>query len=159
MVAIKSKKTYVAKPKDLNPQWHLFDASKHPLGRMAAQIAKVLQGKHRAIYTPNINTGDFVVVLNASKVFLTGKKILQRKHYFHSGYPGGMRELTTAELLQKNPTKVVELAVRGMLPRNTLSKQMLKRLKIYSGSSNPHVAQIAGYGTSEAKELSEILNG
>jgi large subunit ribosomal protein L13 len=157
MVAVKSKKTYVAKPKDLNPQWHLFDASKQPLGRMAVQIAKVLQGKHRSIYTPNINTGDFVIVVNASKVFLTGKKMVQRKHYFHSGYPGGMREFTTEELLDRNPNKVIELAVRGMLPKNTLAKQMLKRLKIYPGIGNPHAAQIAGYGTVEAKELNETL--
>jgi large subunit ribosomal protein L13 len=152
MVAVKSKRTYVAKPKDLNPQWHLFDASKNSLGRLASQIAVILQGKHRSIYTPTINTGDFVVVVNASKIVLTGKKLTQKKHYFHSGYPGGMREMTTAELLERTPTRVVELAVHGMLPKNTLGKQMLSRLKIYPSSSNPHSAQIAGYGTIEAKE-------
>lgn len=142
MVALKIKKTYVAKPQELQPAWHLFDAQERPLGRIATEIATILQGKHRSIYTATLNTGDYVVVVNASKVNVTGKKASQKKYHFHSQYPGGLRTFTMEQMLGRNPTKVFELAVRGMLPKTTLGRQMLKRLKVYPGESHPHQAQL-----------------
>ena len=151
MVALKIKRTYVAKPRDLEPSWHLFDAKENPLGRMATEIATILQGKHRAMYTATLNTGDYVVVINASKVKVTGKKVTQKKYYFHSQYPGGLRTFTLEQMLGRNPKRVVELAVRGMLPKSTLGRQMLKRLKIYPGETHPHQAQLSSGQTESSK--------
>ena len=147
MAQIKIRKTYVTKPKDLRPLWHVFDAKSQPLGRMASEIAGILQGKHRPSYTPTINTGDYVVVVNSTHVKVTGKKREQKEYNFHSQYPGGHRTFTMEQLKKRNPSRIVELAVRGMLPKTTLGRQMLKRLKIYPGSEHPHQAQIRGVGS------------
>ena len=147
MAQIKMRKTHVAKPKELRPLWHVFDARSKPLGRLASEIARILQGKHRPIYTPTINTGDYVVVVNSSRVNVTGKKREQKEYNFHSQYPGGHRTFTMEQLQRRNPSRIVELAVRGMLPKTTLGRQMLKRLKIYPGSEHPHQAQIRGAGS------------
>jgi large subunit ribosomal protein L13 len=146
MTTIKRRKTYVAKPPDIRPVWHLIDATEKPLGRLASEIATLLMGKHRPIYTPTIMTGDFVVVVNAAKVGVTGKKLTQKQYHFHSGYPGGLRSVTLERMLQRSPPKVLELAVKGMLPKTTLGGRMLKRLKVYANESHPHEAQIKGYG-------------
>ena len=149
MVAIKRTRTYVAKPTELNPRWHLFDASAVPLGRMAGQIATILQGKHRPTYTKTINTGDFVVVVNSASVLTTGKKREQKQYHFHSGYQGGLRTVTMDKMLGRTPNKVIEMAVWGMLPKTTMGRNMLKRMKVYSGPDHPHQAQIAGYALGE----------
>ena len=146
MTTIKRRKTYVAKPPDIRPVWHLIDATEKPLGRLASEIATLLMGKHRPIYTPTIMTGDFVVVVNAAKVGVTGNKLAQKQYHFHSGYPGGLRSVTLERMLQRSPAKVLELAVKGMLPKTTLGGRMLKRLKVYANESHPHEAQIKGYG-------------
>lgn len=151
MVALKIKRTYVAKPQELQPSWHLFDAQEKPLGRMATEIAKILQGKHKAMYTATLNTGDYVVVINASKVKVTGNKVIQKKYYFHSQYPGGLRTFTLEQMLSRNPKRVMELAVRGMLPKTTLGRQMLKRLKVYSNEEHPHKAQLSSGQTESSK--------
>ena len=151
MVALKIKRTYVAKPQELQPSWHLFDAQEKPLGRMATEIAKILQGKHKAMYTATLNTGDYVVVINASKVKVTGNKVIQKKYYFHSQYPGGLRTFTLEQMLSRNPKRVMELAVRGMLPKTTLGRQMLKRLKVYSNEEHPHKAQLSSGRTESSK--------
>jgi len=151
LVALKIKRTYVAKPQELQPSWHLFDAQEKPLGRMATEIAKILQGKHKAMYTATLNTGDYVVVINASKVKVTGNKVIQKKYYFHSQYPGGLRAFTLEQMLSRNPIRVMELAVRGMLPKTTLGRQMLKRLKVYSNEEHPHKAQLSSGRTESSK--------
>ena len=144
MAQIKIRKTYVTKPKDLRPLWHVFDASSRPLGRLASEIAVILQGKHKPAYTPTINTGDYVVVINSGHVYVTGKKREQKEYNFHSQHPGGHRTFTMEQLQRRNPSRVVQLAVRGMLPKTTLGRQMFKRLKVYSGLEHPHQAQIKG---------------
>lgn len=149
MVAIKRTRTYVAKPSELNPRWHLFDASATSLGRLAVEIATILQGKHRPTYTATINTGDFVVVVNSAKVRTTGKKRQQKEYHFHSGYQGGLRTVTMDKLLERTPNKVIEMAVWGMLPKTTMGRHMLKRMKVYPGPDHPHQAQIAGYAPGE----------
>lgn len=150
MVAIKRTRTYVAKPTELNPRWHLFDASAVPLGRMAGEIATILQGKHRPTYTKTINTGDFVVVVNSASVLTTGKKREQKQYHFHSGYQGGLRTVTMDKMLDRTPNKVIEMAVWGMLPKTTMGRNMLKRMKVYSGSDHPHRAQLIGYAPGES---------
>jgi large subunit ribosomal protein L13 len=153
MVAgIKLKKSYVAKPAEINPLWHLVDANQMTVGRLATRIATILQGKHHPMYTPTIMTGDFVVVINAAKMAFTGKKLTQKTFHFHSGYPGGMREITLGAMMQRNPARVVELAVRRMLPKTTLGGRMLKRLKIYATEDHPHQAQMKGFGALSPKE-------
>lgn len=142
---VKRTRTYVAKPAELNPRWHLFDASQMPLGRLAVQIATILQGKHRPIYTSNINTGDFVVVVNSARVHTTGKKREQKTYNWHSGYQGGLRSVPMDKMLERRPNKVIEQAVWGMLPKTTMGRHMLKRMKIYPGPDHPHQAQITGY--------------
>ena len=155
MAALKVAKTYVAKPVELQPLWHLFDAGEKPLGRLATEIATILQGKHRPIYTATLNTGDFIVVINAAQVRVTGKKVEQKEYNFHSQYPGGLRTFTLKQMLQRNPARVVELAVRGMLPKTTLGRQMLKRLKVYPRGEHPHQAQLAGYGAHQPVQGNE----
>ena len=143
MATTKMKKTYVARPVDLQPQWHVFDAAETPLGRLASEIARLLQGKHRPLYTPTINTGDFVVVVNAANVRVTGRKLAQKEYHFHSRYPGGLRTFTLEQMLKRNPNRVIEKAVQGMLPKTTLGRQMLKRLRVYPGHEHLHDAQVA----------------
>jgi len=135
-------KTYSTKSSDLKPQWHVIDASGKTLGRLASEVATLLMGKHKPIYTPNLNTGDFVIVVNAAKVRVTGNKAQQKVYYRHSGYPGGLKSTTLARMMQTHPTRVIEYAVKGMLPHNRLGRDMLRRLKVYAGDTHPHQAQV-----------------
>jgi large subunit ribosomal protein L13 len=134
-------KTYSAKPREIEQAWRLVDADGRTLGRLATEIADVLRGKHKPAYTPHVDTGDFVVVVNAEKVRVTGKKLEQKIYYRHSGYPGGLRERTLAEQLERRPEEVIRRAVRGMLPKNKLAAAQLRKLKIYAGPEHPHAAQ------------------
>jgi len=137
-------KTYSTRARDVERQWHVVDASGKTLGRLASQIASLLMGKHKAIYVPHLDTGDYVIVLNAAKVRVTGNKAKQKVYYRHSGYPGGLKATTFEEMLAAHPTRVIEHAVRGMLPRNRLGRAMFKKLKVYAGDNHPHQAQVAG---------------
>ncbi|AAM73004.1 MAG TPA: 50S ribosomal protein L13 [Chlorobaculum sp.] len=137
-----SFKTYSAKPGEVKRTWHIIDAENQVLGRMAAQIANVLRGKHKPQFTPHIDTGDFVVVTNAAKVALSGKKRDDKTYFSHSHYPGGVRIDSVKDLLQKKPEKVIEHAVWGMLPHNNLGRQLFKKLKVYAGPEHPHAAQM-----------------
>ncbi len=134
-------RTYSPKSGDVQRRWHVIDATDVVLGRLATQTAVLLRGKHKPIYAPHVDTGDFVVIVNASKVALTGNKRAQKLAYRHSGYPGGLRSVPYTELLEKNPTRAVEKAVKGMLPHNTLGRQMISKLKVYAGPEHPHQAQ------------------
>ncbi|HEX6233776.1 MAG TPA: 50S ribosomal protein L13 [Jiangellaceae bacterium] len=134
-------RTYSPKPGDVQRQWHVIDATDVVLGRLASQAATLLRGKHKPIYAPHVDTGDFVIIVNADKVALTGNKRLQKVEYRHSGYPGGLRSRSYDQLLEKNPRRVVEKAVKGMLPSGTLGRQMLSKLKVYAGPEHPHQAQ------------------
>ena len=134
-------RTYSPKPGDVTRQWHVIDATDVVLGRLATQAAVLLRGKHKPIFAPHIDTGDFVVVINADKVALTGNKRENKLAYRHSGFPGGLTATRYTDLLEKNPEKAVEKAVKGMLPHNTLGRNMLKKLKVYSGPNHPHAAQ------------------
>jgi len=127
---------------EIKREWQVVDATGQVLGRLASQVAKLLMGKHKSIYTPHLDTGDYVIVLNAAKVKVTGKKGKQKIYYRHSGYPGGLRELSFQELFSKRPTRVIEIAVKGMLPKNRLGKAMFKKLKVYSGNEHPHHVQV-----------------
>lgn len=139
---------------DLKPEWHFLDADGRTLGRISSEIAGLLQGKHKPEYVPYLNTGDFVVVVNAEKVRVTGKKLEQKMYYRHSGYPGGLKERTLAEVLERTPTRVIEHAVKGMLPKNTIGRRMLSRLKLYAGAEHPHEAQF-GAVSKQAIEVSQ----
>jgi large subunit ribosomal protein L13 len=134
-------KTYSAKPKEVEQRWYLVDAEGQTLGRLATRIADTLRGKRKPEYTPHIDTGDFVVVVNAEKISVTGKKRKDKIYYRHSGYPGGLRERTLAEELERRPTEALRKAVKGMLPRNRLARRQLTKLKIYAGPEHPHEAQ------------------
>jgi large subunit ribosomal protein L13 len=134
-------KTYVANANDRERNWLVVDATGQTLGRLATQIADTLRGKRKPTYTPHVDTGDFVVVINASKVVMTGNKAETTFAYRHSGYPGGLRRDTYANLLRKRPDRVIEQAVKGMLPKNTLGRKMLSKLKVYAGPDHPHAAQ------------------
>jgi len=134
-------KTYSPKAKEIKREWHVIDASEKILGRLASQAAILLMGKHKPIYSTNLDTGDYVVIINAAKIKVSGKKEEQKIYYRHSGYPGGLKSLTLGELRSKHPTRVVEYAVKGMVPHNRLGRAMLKKLKIYAGSEHPHHAQ------------------
>jgi large subunit ribosomal protein L13 len=134
-------RTFSPKPSDITRQWHVIDASDVVLGRLASQTAILLRGKHKPIFAPHMDTGDFVIIVNASKLVLTGAKGTQKMAYRHSGYPGGLSAVSYGELLAKRPDRVVELAVRGMLPHTSLGRQMLKKLKVYGGPDHPHQAQ------------------
>ncbi len=133
--------TQVAKKSEVTRNWFVVDLDGKVLGRTATEIARVLRGKHKPIYTPSVDTGDFVIVLNADKLQLTGNKMADKKYYRHTGYPGGLRTINAAKLLEKKPEELVKKAVRGMLPRNKLGREMLKKLKVYAGSEHPHAAQ------------------
>jgi large subunit ribosomal protein L13 len=134
-------RTFSPKAGDIQRQWHLIDASDVVLGRLASQVAMLLRGKHKPIFAPHMDTGDFVVVINADKVALSGSKLQDKRAYRHSGYPGGIHSVTYAELLAKHPERVVEKAVKGMLPKNSLGRNMLRKLKVYAGPDHPHQAQ------------------
>ncbi len=134
-------RTFSPKAADVERQWYVIDASGVVLGRLASQIATLLRGKHKPIFAPHVDAGDFVIVINADKVVLTGKKLEQKKAYRHSGYPGGLRALPYSELMDKRPDRAVEKAVKGMLPKNSLGRKMAKKLKVYAGPDHPHAAQ------------------
>jgi len=134
-------KTYNPKPGEIERDWLIVDAEGKTLGRLATQIAERLRGKHKPQFAPHVDTGDFVVVVNAEKIAVTGKKLKQKIYYKHSGYPGGLRERTLEEQLNRQPTEVLRKAVKGMLPRNRLGRQQLTKLKIYAGPEHPHDAQ------------------
>ncbi|HEU5222451.1 MAG TPA: 50S ribosomal protein L13 [Candidatus Lumbricidophila sp.] len=134
-------RTLTPKANDITRVWHVIDATDIVLGRLASQSAVLLRGKHKAFFANHVDTGDFVIIINADKVALTGQKLLQKKAYRHSGYPGGIKAVTYSELLEKNPVRAVEKAIRGMLPKNTLGREQLKKLKVYAGPEHPHAAQ------------------
>jgi large subunit ribosomal protein L13 len=134
-------KTYNAKPGEVAREWYLVDAEGQTLGRLATQIADTLRGKRKPQYTPHVDTGDFVVVVNAEKVAVTGNKLDQKRYYRHSGYPGGLRSRTLRQQLERRPTEVLRTAVKGMLPKNKLARQQLTKLKVYAGPEHPHAAQ------------------
>ena len=144
-------KTYSAKPADIERQWHVIDAADKILGRMSTQIARLLMGKHKPMFTPSQDSGDFVVVINAEKVRVTGNKAKQKLYYRHSGYPGGFKSITLEKMMQNNPTRVIDYAVKGMLPHTRLGAQMRKRLRVYAGETHPHVAQTNNSAEKEAK--------
>ena len=133
--------TSVAKKEEVHKDWYVVDLEDKVLGRAATEIARVLRGKHKAIYTPSVDTGDFVIVLNAEKVRLTGNKLNQKKYYRHSGYTGSLKAITADKLLEKAPEELIRRAVKGMLPKNKLGRQMYKKLKVYCGADHPHQAQ------------------
>ena len=134
-------RTYTPKPGDVERNWYVIDATDVVLGRLATHVATLLRGKHKATFAPHVDNGDFVIVINADKVALTGNKREQKLAYRHSGYPGGLRAIPYSELLAKKPDRAVEKAVRGMLPKNSLAAQQLSKLKVYVGSEHPHAAQ------------------
>lgn len=134
-------KTYSARKEDVQRDWYVVDAEGKVLGRLACEIASRLRGKHKPVYTPHVDTGDFIIVVNAEKVVLTGRKLTDKMYYSHSGYPGGLKSITAGKLLQTRPEEVLRIAVQGMLPKNTLGRQMLRKLKIYKGSTHGHEAQ------------------
>jgi len=135
------KTTQVAKKEDVTRDWYLVDVDSKVLGRVATQIANVLRGKNKPTFTPSVDTGDFVVVVNAAKIALTGKKFADKTYYSHSGYVGGLKEITAGKLIDKKPEELIKKAVKGMLPKNKLARHMLKKLKIYAGEAHPHAAQ------------------
>ena len=134
-------RTYTPKPAEVERQWHVIDATDVVLGRLASQTAILLRGKHKPTFAPHVDGGDFVVIINADKVALTGSKLAQKKAYHHSGFPGGLRATPYQELLAKQPAKAVEKAIRGMLPKNSIARQQLSKLKVYAGGEHPHQAQ------------------
>ena len=134
-------KTYMANPDKLERKWYVVDASGVVLGRLASEVAKVLRGKNKAEFTPHVDTGDYVIIVNAEKIKVTGKKLDQKVYYHHSGYVGGMKETTLKEMLDKHPDRVVKLAVQGMLPKGPLGREMLSKLHVYTGAEHPHAAQ------------------
>ncbi|MDX6427860.1 MAG: large subunit ribosomal protein [Streptosporangiaceae bacterium] len=134
-------RTYTPKPADVQRQWYVIDATDVVLGRLASQVATVLRGKHKPIYAPHLDTGDFVIIVNADKVALSGKKREQKRAYRHSGYPGGLRSMAYGDLLDKHPERAVEKAIKGMLPKNTLGRKMFSKVKVYAGPTHPHQAQ------------------
>ena len=146
-------KTYTLRPKEIETRWHVLDADGQTLGRLATQVAHLLRGKYRPTFTPHLDNGDFVIVVNAAKVRTTGRKADQKLYRQHSGYPGGLKETLMSKMLQTHPDRVVQKAVKGMMPHNRLSRQLLNHLKIYSGPEHPHEAQVNA-GRSKRKEAS-----
>ncbi len=134
-------KSYMEKKETVERNWYVIDASGKPLGRVASKAAHILRGKHKATYTPHIDCGDYVIIINASKVLLTGNKLEDKKYYSHSGYPGGLRTRSAKEMIEKYPEEMVEKAVKGMLPKNRLGRAMYKKLFVYAGSEHKHMAQ------------------
>lgn len=135
-------KTYSVKAKEINRKWHIMDAEGKILGKLASDAARLLMGKHKTQFSRHLDTGDYVVVINAAKIGVTGKKNQQKLYYRHSGYPGGLKSIPLEEMLKKNPERVIEHAVKGMLPRNSLGASMFKKLKVYAGAEHPHLAQV-----------------
>lgn len=135
------KRTYVTKPEDIQRDWYVVDASGQTLGRLASKVAQVVHGKHKPIYSPSVDVGDYVIVVNAEQVRVTGHKLDQKMYYRHSGYPGGLKEVSLRRMLEEHPTRVVRHAVRGMLPKSRLGRKMAKKLKVYAGAEHPHEAQ------------------
>lgn len=134
-------KSFVAKPLEIERKWYVVDAEGKTLGRLATEVASILRGKRKPIFTPNVDTGDFVIVVNAEKVTLSGKKLDQKMYRHHTGFPGGLKELTAREFMAKKPDQVITLAVKGMLPKNSLGRNMIKKLKVYTGPEHNHEAQ------------------
>ncbi len=134
-------KTYVAKPEEIKREWWIVDAQGKTLGRLASEVARILRGKHKPYYTPHLDCGDYVIVINAEKIHVTGKKLDDKIYYRHSGYPGGLKSFTLREMLKRRPTRVIRKAVWGMLPHNRLGRRMIKKLKVYAGEKHPHQAQ------------------
>jgi large subunit ribosomal protein L13 len=134
-------KTYQAKIEEMDRQWYLVNAEGKVLGRLATELVKILKGKNKPTYTPHLDTGDFVIVVNAGKVTLTGRKMKDKIYYHHTGHPGGIKEINAEKLLMKKPTEMIRMAVKGMLPKNSLGRQMLRKLKVYPGPNHPHEAQ------------------
>ena len=134
-------KSYIAKPAEIDHRWYVIDAEDKTLGKLAAEVAMILRGKKKPIYTPHVDCGDYVVVVNAEKVAVTGKKDNQKIYRSHSGYPGGLKETTLAELRAKKPEEIIRHAVKGMMPKGKLGRQMFKKLKVYAGPEHPHAAQ------------------
>lgn len=135
-------KTFMANTATIERKWYVVDAEGKTLGRLAAEVAKVLRGKHKPTFTPHVDTGDHVIIINAAKVALTGKKLVQKTYFRHSGYPGGTTFTPAGQMLESKPERVVELAVRGMLPKNSLGRQMYRKLQVYRGAEHPHAAQL-----------------
>ena len=135
------KTTFMANANNIERKWYVVDAEGKTLGRLAAEVAKILRGKHKPTFTPHADTGDHVIVVNAEKVRVTGKKLLQKEYFRHSGYPGGFRFTTLAMMLEKHPERVIEMAVKGMLPKNKLGAQQYRKLNVYAGAEHPHAAQ------------------
>ena len=135
------KTTVMAKSETVNRKWYVIDATNIPLGRVASQVAAILRGKNKTIYTPHVDTGDYVIVINSDKMVLTGKKLNDKKYFHHSGYPGGIKEESYKDLMEKKSDFTLEKAVKGMLPKNSLGKKMFTKLKVYKGSEHPHQAQ------------------
>ena len=133
--------TFMAKPAEIERKWYIIDAAGRPLGRTASEAARILRGKHKPIFTPHIDTGDFVIIINADQAILTGKKLDQKMYYHHSGYPGGLKEVKYKDLMAKKPVLAAEKAVKGMVPHNSLGRATAKKLKVYAGSEHPHAAQ------------------
>lgn len=144
-------RTYSPKPGDVTKNWHVIDATDVVLGRLASQAASLLRGKHKATFAPHVDSGDFVIVINASKVALSGAKLTDKMVYRHSGFPGGLSAVPIGELLEKNPQRVIENAVKGMLPKTKLATEQLTKLKVYAGSDHPHAAQ-----QPQAFEISQV---
>jgi large subunit ribosomal protein L13 len=134
-------RTFSPKAGDVQRKWHVVDASDVVLGRLASHVASLLRGKHKPIYAPHVDTGDFVIIVNARNVAISGNKLEQKRAYRHSGYPGGLRSVTYRDLLERHPERLVEKAVRGMLPKNSLGRKMFSKLKVYAGPDHPHQAQ------------------
>lgn len=143
-------KTYSAKPADVKRSWYIVNAQGQNLGRLAAKIAGILRGKHKPEFTPHVDTGDFVIIINAAQAVVTGNKAQDKMYYRHSQYPGGIKEMNYSELMEKHPTRALTYAIKGMLPKNTLGRAMLSKLKVYAGAEHPHGAQ--------QPELLEVLN-
>ncbi|MCF6461704.1 50S ribosomal protein L13 [Clostridium sp. Cult3] len=134
-------KSYMAKPNEIHRKWYIIDAEDKVLGRLASEVAAILRGKHKPIYTPHVDTGDYVIIINADKVRLTGKKLEQKEYRYHTGYPGGLKSVPYSRMMKENPERAIQLAVKGMLPKNRLGRQMIKKLRVYSGPEHNHEAQ------------------
>lgn len=155
----KLQKTYATKLSDIESKWHLIDATEKTLGRMATEVAGLLMGKHKAMYARHLNTGDYVVVSNSSKVRVTGKKMKDKIYYRHTGYPGGIKESTFSEMMIKDPNRVIEHAVKGMLPKNALGKSMLKRLKVYSDETGLPTSQLNSTVAEKTEAKKDLAEG
>ncbi len=147
-------KTYSLSSKDVEVRWHIIDAADRPVGRVATEVAHLLRGKYRPTYTPHMDNGDFVIVINAAKVYVTGSKSQQKVYYRHSGYPGGLTETPYTRMLERHPERIIQAAVKGMLPHNRLSRKILGHLKVYGGPDHPHEAQVNA-GKSKATEAAQ----